>query len=157
MNLTFLIPGKCREKYLQAGYDEYVKRLSGYAKTTVTFLPEERRYDNDRSSVQKALEKEADRVLSLLKEKDRVVLLDVHARPVDSKALAVRLKALQDQSASLVFVLGSSNGLSDRLRKRADFAFALSPMTFTHYLALLLLLEQVYRAMKINAGEKYDK
>lgn len=157
MNLTFLVPGKAREDFLVSGYREYLKRLSGYAKTDLVFLPEEKTGRGNAAEIAKALDKEADRVLSRLREKDLLVLLDIHAPEIDSQGLADSLSSLSAKRSNIVFCLGSSHGLSDRLRKRADFSFSLSKMTFTHYLALLLLLEQVYRAMKMLAGETYDK
>ncbi len=157
MNLTFLIPGKVRESFLSLGYQEYLKRIQGYGKARLVFLPEERISSPTKSLIEKALDKEAERALSLIKEKDILVLLDVHADTIDSAAFAKKLGDLSSKRANVFFYVGSSYGLSDKMRKRADFSFSLSPMTFTHYLAMLLLLEQVYRAMKILAGETYDK
>lgn len=157
MNLTFLVPGKAREPFLSLGYQEYLKRINGYGKARIVFLPEERISSPQPAFIEKALDKEADRVLAQVHEKDLLVLLDIHAPMVDSRQLASRLGGLSARRSNLFFYVGSSYGMSDRLRKRADFAFSLSPLTFTHYLAFLLLLEQVYRSLKILTGEEYDK
>ncbi len=157
MNLTFLIPGKARESFLTLGYQEYLKRIQGFGKARLVFLPEERIPTPSKSLVERALEKEAERALSMIKEKDLLVLLDIHAALIDSAGLARKLGDLSSRRANVFFYVGSSYGLSDTLRKRADFSFSLSKLTFTHYLAMLLLLEQVYRSLKILSGEEYDK
>ena len=153
MNLIFRIPGKNREKFLKEGYDEYLKRLSRFGRCSLEFLPEER---ND-VSLSRALSREADNQLRLLKEKDALVLVDVHAPALDSQELAQKLDALMQRHSTLVFAFGSSRGIDDALRRRADLSFSLSYLTFTHYMALLLVLEQAYRSFKILSGEKYDK
>lgn len=153
VNFVFRIPGKNREPFLKAGYDEYLKRLSRFGRCSLEFLPEERPVP----SLEKALKKEAETQLRLLKEKDALILVDIHAPEVDSLSFSKELLRLEQTKSTFVFVFGSSGGIDDSLRKRADFAFSLSKMTFTHYMALLLVLEQVYRSCKINAGEKYDK
>ena len=152
MNFVFRIPGKNREPFLKAGYDEYLKRLSRFARCSLEFLPEE----ND-VLPERALKKESETQLRLLKEKDALILVDIHAPEVDSAALAKELSNLAQRKSTFVFAFGSSTGIDDSLRRRADFSFSLSKLTFTHYMALLLVLEQVYRSCKINAGEKYDK
>lgn len=156
MNFTFLIPGKAREEFLQKGYAEYLKRIQGYGKARIVYLPEERIAKESPALIQRALHKEAQRALALVKE-DALVLLDVHAKLLDSQKLAASLERLFARKGNIFFYVGSSYGLDDALRQRADLSFSLSPLTFTHYLAMLLLLEQVYRSLKILAGENYDK
>ncbi len=158
MNIRFLIPGKCREKYLNEGVNEYLKRLSKYAKVTLSYLPEEYIQDERQEAlIKKALENEASRVLKLLKEDEFVFLIDVHGQKMDSSSFAKFFEEKAKTNGNFAFVFGSSYGIDDRLRKRADFKFSLSDLTFTHYVALFLTIEQVYRAMKIIRGETYDK
>lgn len=158
MTIRFLLPGKTRELFLQEGYEEYLRRLSRFAKVSLVSLPEESLPASpSQAEIQKALDSEAERALRQIKEDDHLFLVDIHGKMLDSSSFALRLKEVAKTKGNLVFLLGSSYGLSDRLRAKADDSFSLSPMTFTHYLALLLTLEQVYRAFKINSGEAYDK
>ena len=158
MVIKFIIPGKAKEEYLLLGYEEYLKRLSKFAKTSLLTIKEEKLSDKpSENEIKNALDKEADKMLSLLKEEDIVFLLDVHAPLIDSSTLAKKIKEYNSRSGNFVFVLGSSYGLSSKIRERANYSFSLSKMTFTHYLALLITLEQVYRAMKINSNQVYDK
>lgn len=158
MNIRFLIPGKIRDKNLMAEVDEYVKRLSKYAKVNLAFLSEELLSDHpSEAEIKKALCREAERALKQIKEDEYLILIDVHGKIVDSKEYASLLDQATSRNGNLTFLFGSSYGLEDSLRKRADLSISLSPLTFTHYIALFLVLEQTYRAFKINRGEKYDK
>ncbi len=152
INCRFLIPGRKKDDYLQEGYGEYLKRLSSFGKFTIEYLPEEKG-----SSVEDALEKEGKNALRRIKDDEIVFLLDVRAKEMSSEEFASKLEDYMVRNSRFVFVLGSSNGLSDSLRKRADCSFSLSQMTFTHYSALLMVLEQVYRAMMTNSGQTYAK
>lgn len=158
MNLKFLLPGKCRERFLIKGYEEYLKRLGKYAKVSLTYLPEESLNSSPSSKeIASALKKEADRALKQIKDDDYLFLVDIHGKTFSSEEFASQIEKATAKKGNLVFLFGSSYGLDDSLRKRADCSFSLSSMTFTHYMALLLTLEQVYRAFKINRGETYDK
>ncbi len=158
MNIRFLIPGKCREKYIKDGQDEYLKRLSRYGKVSLVSLIEESlpSFPSD-GQIQKALSLEADRILKQIKDDEYLFLVDIHAKNISTKALSEKIKSVTETKGNLVFLVGSSYGLDDRLRKRADFSFSLGEMTYTHYMAMLLVIEQVYRSMKIINGESYDK
>lgn len=158
MNLRFFLFGKAREKFYLLGYDEYLKRLSRFAKTSiVTFEEETLSFKPSEKEIKVALDKEADKVLRQIKEDEILFLVDIHAPLFSSARLAQEIQRMSERNGNFVFVIGSSYGLSDKLRNRADVSFSLSEMTFTHYMALLLSMEQVYRAMKINSGESYDK
>lgn len=157
MTIRFLIFGKAREEYLKSGYSEYLKRLSKYGKVSIEYLTEENIKTVNDSNIQKALDIEANRALNQIKDSDYLCLCDIHAKAYDTATFALKLKDITDKNGNLVFLFGSSYGLSDILRKRANFSFSLSNMTFTHYMALLITMEQVYRGMKINHNEVYDK
>ena len=152
INCRFLIPGRKRDDFVSEGYHEYLKRLSSFGKFTIEFLPEEKG-----PSAEDCLEKEGKNALKRIRDDEVVILVDVHAKEISSEEFASKLESYQTTKSKFVFVLGSSNGLSDSLRKRADFSFSLSRMTFTHYSALLMLMEQVYRAFMINSGQTYAK
>ena len=157
MNIRFLIPGKCREKYIKDGYDEYLKRLSRFAKVSLEYLPEEIISNNSESEISKALKKEAANALKRIKDDEVLFIVDIHGKSYDSKEFASLIDDQSKKNGNLVFLLGSSYGLDDSIRKRANVSFSLSKLTFTHYMALFLTMEQVYRSMKINRGENYDK
>lgn len=157
MNIRFLIPGRCREKFISDGVEEYLKRLSKYAKVSLTYLSEESISSPQISLIQKALQAEAKRALKLIKDDDVLFLCDIHGKRFDSSSFSQIIKEKSSNRGNFVFLFGSSYGLDDSLRKRADVSFTLSDFTFTHYMALLLVVEQVYRSMKILNGETYDK
>lgn len=158
MNFRFLVPGKAREAFLLSGYQEYLKRLSKYAKCEIISLPEEPLGKKaSAKEISAALKKEADRRRKQIKESDYVFLIDIHGKEYSSREFASLLSQATSRNGNIDFVFGSSRGLDDSLRKRADSSLSLSNLTFTHYRALLLVLEQVYRARKINSGESYDK
>ncbi|MCR4698391.1 MAG: 23S rRNA (pseudouridine(1915)-N(3))-methyltransferase RlmH [Bacilli bacterium] len=158
MNIRFLIPGKCREKYINDGVNEYLKRISKYAKVSLTYLSEESLPDNaSDNQIKKALSIEAERALKQIKDDEVLFLVDVHGKKYDSASFAKVMEEKTSIKGNLVFLFGSSYGLDDSLRRRADVTFSLSDFTFTHYMALLLTTEQVYRSMKIMRGETYDK
>lgn len=157
MTFRFLIPGKCREKYLRDGFDEYIKRLGKYGKVTLTYLPEENISVVNEVNISKALKVEAERALRQIKPDDILFLVDIHGKKYDTAGFAKVLEEKSKTNGNFVFLFGSSYGLDDSLRRRADVSFSLSDMTFTHYIALYLVLEQVYRCMKILRGETYDK
>lgn len=157
MKITIACVGKIKEKYLTAGIEEFTKRLTPFCKLEVVAIGEERMPD-DPSPAQKqqVLEKETQRLLSIIPENSYVILLDVIGRQLSSPDLAARLDELALSGKShITFVIGGAFGYTDDLRRRADFALSFSKMTFTHQMIRLLLVEQIYRAFKISRGEKY--
>lgn len=158
MTIRFLIPGKCKDKYIQDGVDEYIKRISKYAKVSLTYLKEEPlNASTNENMIKQALDIEAQRELKFIKSDDVLFLVDIHAKKMSTASFADVIKEKNEKNGNFVFLFGSSYGLDDSLRKRADVSFSISDFTFTHYMALLLVVEQVYRALKINRGETYDK
>lgn len=158
MNIRFLVPGKCREKYIKDGQDEYLKRLSRYGKISLVTVQEESLPSAPtEGQIAKALSMEADRILKQIKDDEYLFLVDIHSKNISTKEFAEKIESVTKTKGNLVFLVGSSYGLDDKLRKRADFSFSLGEMTYTHYMAMLLVIEQVYRSMKIINGECYDK
>lgn len=158
MNIRFLIPGKCREKYIIDGQNEYLKRLSRYGKISLVSLEEEPLPSSPSDAqIKKALSIEADRALKQIKDDECLFLVDIHAKNPSTKALADKIEEKMKTNGNLDFLVGSSYGLDDKLRKRANYSFSLGEMTYTHYMAMMLVIEQVYRSMKIIRGEAYDK
>jgi 23S rRNA (pseudouridine1915-N3)-methyltransferase len=159
MHIQILAVGKIKEKYLSAGIDEYLKRLSPYARVTISQVNDERTPDSPSPSEEASLlEKEALRLESLIKQGTYLVALDIHGKMLSSPQLANHLEQLAiDGKSNITFLIGGSLGLSSRLLALADLALSFSPMTFPHQLFRLLLLEQLYRSFKIIRGEPYHK
>ncbi|MGP1408293.1 23S rRNA (pseudouridine(1915)-N(3))-methyltransferase RlmH [Selenomonas sp.] len=157
MKIRILAVGKLKEKYLLQGVAEYEKRLSPFASVELIETREERMPESpSEAEKEDALKKEGANLLRLVPEKSFLIALDVRGELLSSEALAEKIAALALQGKSdLTFLIGGAFGISAAVRKRADLRLSFSPMTFTHQMVRLLLYEQVYRAFKINRGEKY--
>ena len=160
MSAAILCVGKMKEKPYRQMADEYLKRLSRYGKyeeTEIADLPE------PASGTSEALEeqlkaKEGEALLAKIRPGDRVIALTIGGKRRSSEELARHLAELKTGGVShFVFVIGGSLGLGKNVLARADEEMSMSPMTFPHQLARVMLLEQLYRAEKINAGERYHK
>ena len=157
MKIRIVAVGKLKEKYLREGVAEYEKRLAPFATVELRETREEYMAESpSEAQRQQTLAKEGERLLRLVPEKSFLIVLDVKGKLLSSEALAKELasRALQGQS-DLTFLIGGAFGLSPAVRDRADLRISFSPMTFTHQMVRLLLYEQIYRAFKINRGEKY--
>ena len=142
--IYFVVVGKIKESFYTEAVAEYVKRLSRFAKVEIKELPEGANP-----------EAEADGILRACK--GYIVALAVEGEKLSSEKLAVKLQKLTDEGKDVTFVIGSSCGLSDRVKRAADFKLSFSDMTFPHQLMRVILAEQVYRAFMINAGSTYHK
>ena len=157
MNVTFIAMGKLKENYFRAACEEYQKRLSAYAKVTVkepepVALPQ----NPSRSQIDKALEQEAVKIREYAK--GCKIALCIEGKTLSSEQLAAKLDELGNRGFSTVsFIVGSSFGLSEDLKRECDMRLSMSPMTFPHSLARVMLFEQVYRAFSINNNGKYHK
>jgi len=155
MRLEFLFPGKTREAYLAAGIDDYRRRLANYAEVEIRILKEVRPASKPEAQVR---QEEGQGLLAHLAPKALVVALDPGGRSLTSEELAARVGNWQDGGRRhLVFLVGGALGLAPEVLARAEFKLSLSRMTFTHEMARLLLLEQLYRAFSIRAGSGYHK
>ena len=157
MKIRIVAAGRLKEKYLREGVAEYEKRLAPFASVELLETREEYMPENpSEAQRQQALAKEGERLLRLVPEKSFLIVLDVKGKLLSSEALAKELAGLALQGRSdLTFLIGGAFGLSPAVRDRADLRISFSPMTFTHQMVRLLLYEQIYRAFKINRGEKY--
>ena len=157
MRITIVTAGKIKEKYLTAGINEFLKRLGPFATVKIVEINEERMKDNpSEAEKQQVLQQEGQRLLRQVPEGSYLFVLDVYGRQLSSEELAERLGNLALQGRSnLTFLIGGAFGLSEEVRRAADFRLSFSPMTFTHQMIRLLLVEQIYRCFKINRGEKY--
>jgi len=157
MKITIACVGKLKEKYLREGVEEYLKRLTPFAKTEIREISEEKMPDAPSDATRlKVLERETERLLKIIPEDSCVFLLDLQGEPLSSTELAKKISALTLTGENhFCFVIGGAFGFAENLRCRADFCWCLSRLTFTHQMVRLILVEQIYRAFKINRGEKY--
>lgn len=159
MNIKIIAVGKLKEKYLKDAVNEYMKRLSAYAKVEIIEIADEKEPDNaSDKDIEIIKKKEGNKILDKIKDREYVILLDVEGKLISSEDLAEKLADLSlTGDSNLVFVIGGSNGVSEEVRRKADFKLSFSKMTFPHQLMRVILLEQVYRGFKINRGEAYHK
>ena len=155
MRLELLFLGKTREAYLSAGIDDFAKRLSRYLKVEIKTIKEGRIKKGEPENF--LIEKES-KILMQNVQGDYLVCLDRTGKQMDSIALAKQIERWEMQGPKKIsFVIGGPLGLSATILNKANLVLSLSQMTFTHEMARLLLLEQLYRACTIKAGEKYHK
>ena len=156
MKIKIIALGKIKEKFLKDGIDEFLKRLTPYASVEIIELnPIEIK---DENLTQKALDEEGVNILSHIKDDSFVVTMEILGKQLSSEEFAQKINDITMNGVSeLVFVIGSSCGISSKVSQRADFKLSMSKMTFLHQFARLILVEQIYRAFKILKGEKYHK
>ncbi len=154
MKITVLAIGKIREAWLKDGIAEFCRRISKYSGIRIEEIPDvSEEYGIGRSTAE-----EGRRMLARIRDGEFSVALDVRGRSEDSVGFAGSLaRWMEKGGASVTFLVGGSNGLSDEVLARADDSLSLSPMTFPHTIARLVLLEQLFRAFKILGGERYHK
>ena len=139
--------GKLKESFYKEACAEYEKRLQAFCRLETCRLPEEG-----------GLEKEAVRIVEAIPQGAYTVAMCIEGKTVSSEALADRFRQLQNSGVSKIcFIIGSSEGMHDSVKAKADMRLSMSPMTFPHHLAQVMLLEQIYRALGLNAGNKYHK
>ena len=150
--------GRLTVPYLKDASADYVKRISrNFSITVVEPKPEALPQDPSAGEIDRALEREAERIIAEIPPRARVFAMCVEGKPMSSEKLAEALDRCATECGEACFIIGSSHGLSDKVKARADVRLSVSPMTFPHELFRVMLLEQVYRACKIAAGERYHK
>ena len=159
MSITLITVGKMKEKPYRLMADEYLKRLSRYGKVDEVELPDLPEPANSSPAIEAQIkDKEGDAILSRIKPSDYVIAMTIPGKQWDSPGLSRHLDDLMNRgNSNIVFLIGGSLGLSDKVIARADEEMSMSRMTFPHQLARVMLLEQLYRAAEINAGSKYHK
>ena len=157
MNLRFIIPGKDKKDFISEGIKDYILKIKKYSKVSLEYVNETIINNINEKEIKTALDKDASNILKIISDKEYVILLDIHAKDISTSSLSNKINDIISSNGNITFVIGSSYGVSDILRKRANYSFSLSKLTFTHYMSLLLTLEQVYRCFKINNNEIYDK
>ena len=159
LRIYLVCVGRLKERFYQDACAEYLKRLSPYCKLTLLELPEERLPQSpSQGQIDAALEKEGQAIRSKLPPNTSLVCLCVEGRLRSSEELASLVQTWEHNSAKhLAFVIGGSFGLAESLKAEAWVRLSMSPMTFPHHLARVMVLEQLYRAFKINEGSSYHK
>ena len=159
MSVTILAVGRMKEKPYRMMADEYMKRLSRYGKFEEVELPDLPEPANTSPAMERQIrEKEGEAILSRIRPGSHVVAMTIPGKQWDSPGLSRHLDELMTRGASdITFVIGGSLGLSEQVIVRAEEEMSMSKMTFPHQLARVMLMEQLYRAMKIRAGERYHK
>ena len=156
MNIKIISLRKIKEKFLKDWIEEFLKRLRPYTGVEIIELsPVEIK---DENLISKALDDEAEKILSYIKQQSFVITLEIQGKMLSSEEFAAKINELSNQGiGELIFVIGSSCGLSPKVSARANFKLSMSKMTFLHQFARLLLVEQIYRAFKILKNETYHK
>lgn len=159
LQVKVIAVGKIREEFLFDGIKEYTKRLSTYIRLNIVEIGDEPCPERlSPADEERVKQKEGERILKAVGSQDHVILLDLKGKEFSS----IRLSEYIDQLAvngqsSIIFIIGGSLGVSEAVRQRADYGWSFSQLTFPHPLIRLMLLEQIYRAMKISRGEPYHK
>lgn len=158
MNAAIVCVGKMKEKYWRDAAAEYEKRLSRFGRLETIELPDLPEPVNSSPAIEAQIrQREGEAILAKLRPDDIVVALCIEGKQLDSVSLSAQLARYADTGRRVAFVIGGSLGLSPEVVARANMKLSFSPMTFPHQLARIMLLEQVYRACKIGAGERYHK
>ena len=157
--VSIICVGKMKEKFYIEAAAEYSKRLSRFCKLEIVELPEDRLPDDpSQAQIDAALAKEAEAIRAKLPSGAMIVAMCVEGKTRSSEELAALMEQSANQGAShIVFLIGGSFGLHPSVKALAAVKLSMSPMTFPHHLARVMLLEQIYRAYQINAGSKYHK
>ena len=159
MNITFVTVGKIKEKYFRDAIAEYQKRLSKYCKLEIVEVADEKTPDNASETEEtQTKQKEAARILKVIKDNDYCIALTIDGKKRDSVHLAEHIEQLRIRGkSSLTFVIGGSLGLHDSVIQRAEETLSFSDMTFPHQLMRVILIEQIYRCFRIINREPYHK
>lgn len=157
--ITLITMGKLKEKFYISAASEYSKRLSGYCRFNLIELPETRLPDDPSpAEIAAGLEKEAELIFTKIPKGAWFCVFTPEGKVISSEAFADKLKEVKlSGKSSACFLIGSSFGISPRVKAKADFKLSMGPMTFPHHLARIMVLEQLYRAEAIQAGSKYHK
>lgn len=159
VKVSVISVGKVKDKYLQLGIDEFRKRLSRFCKLELVEVKDEPLAENaSEKELELVREKEGRLIASKIPDGAFVVAMDIDGQQLSSEQLAAKIRDIGTYGQShIIFIIGGSVGLAEDIKRRADLKLSFSKMTFPHQLFKLMLLEQIYRAFKINANESYHK
>lgn len=159
LRVHLICVGKLKEKHFSAACSEYEKRLSSFCRLTITELPEQRLPDApSRAQIDQALAKEAELIRQKLTSGTRLICMCVEGKLLSSEELSAQIDTWTvDGISSITLVIGGSFGIDPSLKQEAQLRLSMSPMTFPHHLARVMVLEQIYRAFHISSGSRYHK
>ena len=158
INVRFITLGTLKEQYLRDAAAEYEKRLGAFCRFENVQLKEERLSDSpSQSEIKNALERESVKILEQIPPRAYCIAMCVEGKQLSSEELAQKLDLAVQDTSDICFIIGSSFGLSDTVKQRADMRLSVSKLTFPHQLMRVVLLEAVYRAFNIQKGTKYHK
>jgi len=150
--IKLIVVGNQKERYLKDATEEYKKRISKYTKIEIIEIKDEGQVDE-----KKALKIEGEKIKHYITEKDYVITMEIEGKKLNSQEFAEKLRKVQIDNSNITFIVGGSYGLDEEIKKSSNFPLSFSSMTFPHQLFRILLLEQIYRAYKINNNETYHK
>lgn len=150
--IKIITVGSIKEKYLKDAIDEYTKRISKYTNIEIIEVKDEGLVEPTKS-----LQLEEEKILKHINDKDYIITLEIEGKELSSTELASTLDKIQLEASTITFIIGGSYGLSQNIKDKARLHLSFSKMTFPHQLFRVLLLEQIYRAFKINNNESYHK
>ena len=158
-DITLIVMGKLKEKFYLSAAEEYQKRLKGYCSFKIVELPEHRLpEDPSPAEIQSGLDKEAELIFQKIPKGAWLCIFTPEGKILSSEEFAGKLKEVKNMGkSSATFLIGSSFGISQKVKDKADFKLSMGKMTFPHHLARIMVLEQLYRAEAIQAGNKYHK
>ena len=150
--IKIITVGSIKEKYLKDAIEEYSKRLSKYTNLEIIEVKDEGLVEP-----KKAIYQEAEKILKHIGEKDYIITLEIDGKELNSIELADKINKISQEASTITFIIGGSYGLTEIIKNKSKFHLSFSKMTFPHQLFRVLLLEQIYRAYKINNNESYHK
>ena len=158
-DITLIVMGKLKEKFYLSAAEEYQKRLKGYCSFRIVELPEHRLpEDPSPAEIQAGLDREAEMIFQKIPKNAWLCIFTPEGKILSSEEFAGKLKEVKNMGkSSACFLIGSSFGISQKVKDKADFKLSMGKMTFPHHLARIMVLEQIYRAEAIQAGSKYHK
>ena len=150
--IKIITVGSLKEKYLKEAQEEYLKRISKYHNIEIIEVK-----DEGITEVNKALKKEEESIKKHITGKEYIITLDIKGKEISSTELALKINNILIENSNITFIIGGSYGLSDEIKKLANYSLSFSKMTFPHQLFRIIFLEQLYRSFKINNNESYHK
>ena len=158
LSVKIITVGTLKESYLRDAVAEYSKRLSAFCKLSVVQLKESKLSDSpSEKEIASALDAEAKMIFAEISPRSYKIAMCVEGKQMPSEKLAETLERISGEASEVCFIIGSSFGLSDKVKKAADMRLSVSELTFPHQLLRVMLLESIYRAFTIIAGTKYHK
>lgn len=150
--IRIICVGKIKESFFRDAIDEYKKRLSKYTELEIIEVP-----DEGLSDIKTSLKKESEKILKQVNSKDYIITMEIEGKELTSPELAIKIDNIYNTNSNITFIIGGSYGLSDEVKNISNFRLSFSKLTFPHQLFRIVLLEQIYRAFKINNNESYHK